>query len=136
HDRDVRHDGRTAGTPANHRRPRRLPRTPRVTRATLLTWGVASIGQRESPRRGRVRKQGHLPGVLDRPGDLPLLLHGDAGHAAAADLAAVGDELSQQIGVLVVDGVDPEERVGLLSGGTAGFHAASLMSMRSANGSL
>jgi hypothetical protein len=33
-------------------------------------------------------QQGHLSGGLDGAGDLPLL-HGHAGHPAAADLAAV-----------------------------------------------
>jgi hypothetical protein len=39
--------------------------------------------------------------------DLTLLLRADAGHPPSADLAAVGDELAQQRGVLVVDVGDP-----------------------------
>ena len=35
-----------------------------------------------------------------------MLLHGDADNATGADLAAVGDELPQRGGVLVVDGAD------------------------------
>src|SRR3954469_11175365 len=67
--------------------------------------------------RGRgVGQQRHLAGVLDRLGDLALLLGADAGHPAGPDLAAVGDELPQQVGVLVVDVVDLRslERVRLL----------------------
>src|SRR5689334_2601118 len=52
---------------------------------------------------GRVRQQGHLAGVLDRDGDVPLVLDAVAGHPTGADLAAVGDELAEQVGVLVVD---------------------------------
>src|SRR5690606_15093526 len=52
---------------------------------------------------GGVRQQRHLPRVLDRAGDLPLLLAGDPGHPPCPDLAAIGDELPQQRGVLVVD---------------------------------
>src|SRR5690606_13544748 len=44
-----------------------------------------------------------LGGVLDRRGDVPLVLGGVAGHSTSTDLAAVGDELPQQTGVLVVD---------------------------------
>src|SRR3954464_12658914 len=67
--------------------------------------------------RGRgVGQQRHLTGVLDRLGDLTLLLGAPAGHPPGADLAAVGDELAQQGGVLVVDRLDAGglERVGLL----------------------
>src|SRR3954452_16264756 len=52
---------------------------------------------------GRVRQQGHLAGVLDRDGDVTLVLDAVAGHPPRADLAAVGDELAEQDGVLVVD---------------------------------
>src|SRR3954451_13083211 len=52
---------------------------------------------------GRVREQGHLAGVLDRDGDVTLVLDAVAGHATRADLATVGDELAEQGGVLVVD---------------------------------
>ena len=63
-----------------------------------------------------VGQQRHLAGVLDRLGDLALLLGADAGDAAGADLAAVGDELAQQVGVLVVDVVDlGRERAGSTS---------------------
>src|SRR4051794_17434861 len=66
-------------------------------------------------RRG-VRQERHLAGVLDRTGDLALLLGTDPGHPPSADLAAVGDELAQQRGVLVIDVGDPVlvERVHLL----------------------
>src|SRR5690606_33275775 len=61
-------------------------------------------------------QQCHLPGVLDRPSDLALLLGRHTGHPPRADLAPVGDELPQQGGVLVVDVGDPllVERVHLL----------------------
>src|SRR5262245_66514562 len=52
---------------------------------------------------GRVRQQGHLAGVLDRDGDVTLVLDAVAGHPTRTDLAAVGDELAEQGGVLVVD---------------------------------
>src|SRR6478672_12823649 len=69
-----------------------------------------------SPRRRGVGEQGHLAGVLDRLGELALLLRGDAGDPAGTDLAAVRHELAQQVGVLVVDVVDlgREKRVRLL----------------------
>src|SRR4051812_6871363 len=52
---------------------------------------------------GAVGDQGHFAGVLDGAGYLPLLLPRHMRHPAATDLAAVGDELPQQVGVLVVD---------------------------------
>src|SRR4051812_22017862 len=52
---------------------------------------------------GRVGQQCDLAGVLDRDGDVPLVLDAVAGHPTRADLAAVGDELAEQGGVLVVD---------------------------------
>src|SRR3954447_3862135 len=52
---------------------------------------------------GRVGQQCHLAGVLDRDGDVTLVLDAVAGHPTRADLAAVGDELAEQGGVLVVD---------------------------------
>src|SRR3954447_7944539 len=51
---------------------------------------------------GRVGQQCHLAGVLDRDGDVPLVLDAVAGHPTRTDLAAVGDELPEQGGVLVV----------------------------------
>src|SRR5699024_9113324 len=65
----------------------------------------------------RVGEQSHLAGVLHSLGDLALFLDGDTGDPTGADLAAVGDELAQQRGVLVVDRplkVEALERVGLL----------------------
>src|SRR6185436_15245353 len=56
-----------------------------------------------SARGAGVRQQRHLAGVLDRRGDVPLVLGAVAGHPTGTDLAAVGDELPQQTGVLVVD---------------------------------
>src|SRR5436189_243449 len=50
-----------------------------------------------------VRQQRHLASVLHRDGDVALVLAAVAGHPAGPDLAAVGDVLPQQRGVLVVD---------------------------------
>src|SRR6266536_6187976 len=71
-----------------------------------------------SPGRGRVGQERHLAGVLDRLGELALLLRADPGDPPGTDLAAVGDELAQQRGVLVVDVVDLRrgERILLLLG--------------------
>src|SRR5580698_5556226 len=67
--------------------------------------GVPLIG-RSSPvsaSRARVGQQRHLARVLDRRGDVALVLRAVAGYPPGTDLAAVGDELPQQPGVLVVD---------------------------------
>src|SRR6476469_2159402 len=50
-----------------------------------------------------VGQQSELAGVLDRDRDGALVLDAVAGHPTRADLAAVGDELAEQRGVLVVD---------------------------------
>src|SRR3954463_5036522 len=52
---------------------------------------------------GRVGQQCHLAGVLDRDRHVTLVLDAVAGHPPRADLAAIGDELAEQGGVLVVD---------------------------------
>src|SRR5687768_13583186 len=52
---------------------------------------------------GRVGQQGDLASVLDRDGHVTLVLDAVAGHATRTDLAAVGDELAEERGVLVVD---------------------------------
>src|SRR3954454_23610692 len=64
-----------------------------------------------------VGEQRHLARVLHGAGDEPLLLHGDAGDPARADLAALGDELAQGGDVLVVDHPDLDALRG--SGGLA-----------------
>src|SRR3954467_14286919 len=51
----------------------------------------------------RVGQQGDLAGVLDGDGHVALVLDAVAGDPTRADLAAVGDELPEQRGVLVVD---------------------------------
>src|SRR3954453_13333990 len=50
-----------------------------------------------------VGQQRELAGVLHRDRDVALVLHTVAGDPTRADLAAVGDELAEQRGVLVVD---------------------------------
>src|ERR1700733_10464469 len=55
------------------------------------------------PRRGGEGQQRHLAGVLDRDRDVALMLDAVAGDAARADLAALADVRTQQLGVLVVD---------------------------------
>src|SRR5437764_4163508 len=77
---------------------------------------ISFIASSRSARGRGVREQSHLAGVLDCLRELALLLRADAGHPAGADLAAVGDELAQQRGVLEVDVVDlcGQQRVGLL----------------------
>src|SRR3954453_11977217 len=55
-----------------------------------------------SASRRRVGQQGDLTGVLDGRGDVALVLHTVAGDPTRTDLAAVGDELAEQVGVLVV----------------------------------
>src|SRR5690242_16811857 len=71
-----------------------------------------------SAGRAGVRQQRHLPRVLHGLGDLTLLLHGDTGDPTGADLAPVGDELPQDVDVLVVDLLDTRglQRVLLLLG--------------------
>src|SRR3954447_23358060 len=53
-----------------------------------------------------VGQQRHLATVLDRHGDIALVLAAVAGHSPRADLAAVGDVLAEQGRVFVVDEVD------------------------------
>src|SRR3954452_15107241 len=71
------------------------------------------VAPSSASRRG-VRQQRDLAGVLDGDGDLALVLDGQPGHPAGADLAALGDELPQGRGVLVVDDLPLAERVRLL----------------------
>src|SRR5947199_9096314 len=84
----------------------------------VTSWVRMIFMSSSSAGRRRVGQERHLAGVLDRTGDLALLLGADARHPSRADLAAVGDELPQQRGVLVVDVEDPllVERVHLLLG--------------------
>src|SRR4051812_30100447 len=56
-----------------------------------------------SARRRRVGEQRHLAAVLHGHGDVALVLRAVAADPTRADLAAVGDVLAQQAGVLVVD---------------------------------
>src|SRR5215468_9339502 len=59
--------------------------------------------QASLPGRARVGQHRHLARVLDRGGDVALMLGAVAGHPPGPDLAPVGDELPQQRRVLVVD---------------------------------
>src|SRR3954470_16117919 len=87
-------------------------------RMSFISSAFPSAGRSRSARRAGVRQQGHLPRVLDGLGDLALLLHGNAGDPTGSDLAAVRDELPQDVDVLVVDLLDSRalERVLLLLG--------------------
>src|SRR3954453_16192598 len=67
------------------------------------SWVRMSFIRSSSAGRRRVGQQGHLAGVLARDGDVALVLDAVAGDPAGTDLSAVGDELPQQGGVLVVD---------------------------------
>src|SRR5438270_459856 len=58
----------------------------------ILSAGRAGVGQ-----------QRHLAAVLHCDRDIALVLRAVARHPARTNLAAVGDELAQQRGVLVVD---------------------------------
>jgi len=53
-----------------------------------------------------VGEERNLARVLDRHGDVALMPRAASGDATCADLAAVGDELAQQVDVLVVDRLD------------------------------
>src|SRR5215475_101455 len=77
---------------------------------------MSFIASAPSARSTRVRQQRHLAAVLHRGGDVTLMLAAVAGHPASPNLAAVGDELPQQGGVLVVDvnGLVLAERANLL----------------------
>src|SRR5262245_28524415 len=90
--------------------------SPGVPRPVTSWVRMIFITDLQSARGGRIGQQRHLARVLDGTRDLSLLLRADAGHPPSADLAAVGDELAQQRGVLVVDVGDPlfVERVHLL----------------------
>src|SRR3954453_12268405 len=84
---------------------------------------ISSVPSGRSAGRAGVRQQRHLPRVLDGLGDLALLLHRDAGDPTGTDLAAVRDELPQDVDVLVVDLLDARalQRVLLLLGLTNGW---------------
>lgn len=64
--------------------------------------------QRVAACPGLGRQQRHLAGVLDRLGDLALLLDCQAGHSPGANLASVRDEHPQCCGVFVIDALDAE----------------------------
>ena len=88
---------RTSVSDAGQRSRRAADRlgSPRRFAATALLGDPAGVGQ-----------QRHLAGVLDRQGDLRLLLGVVAGDASGADLGPVGHEPAEQVDVLVVDVLD------------------------------
>src|SRR3954452_1452848 len=86
------------------------PGAPRLgTSAVRMSFIVGVLRCTEVRSRARsaggrgVGQQRDLAGVLDRDRDVTLVLTAVAGDPARPDLAAVGDELPQQAGVLVVD---------------------------------
>src|SRR5260370_33823869 len=78
----------------------------------------ASVPSLALASRARVRQQRHLARVLDRGGDVALVLRAVTGNPPRADLAAVGNKLPQQPGVLVVHPGHPflAEKADLLLG--------------------
>jgi hypothetical protein len=48
-------------------------------------------------------QESHNPSALDRVGQIALLLGGEASQTTGQDFAALGDELLEQIDILVVD---------------------------------
>ena len=81
--------------------------------ALAVALGAAGLGDAAG-----VGQQRHLAGVLDRPGDLGLLLRAVAGDAAGPDLGPVGHEPAEQVHVLPVDVLDAlgEQEAHLLLG--------------------
>src|SRR5437660_8238248 len=76
------------------------PPRPLTSVVRMSFTSVAPLGS--AGGRG-VGQQRHLARVLHRDGDVALMLAAVAGDPASPDLAAVGDVLAQQRGVLVVD---------------------------------
>src|SRR3954454_23219014 len=73
--------------------------------ATALTIARRTARPRVGDALG-VRQQCHLARVLDRIGDVALLLHGVAGDPTVANLGTVAHEAGQQVDVFVVDVLD------------------------------
>src|SRR5262249_1017595 len=90
----------------------------------LTSWvrmsfiGVRDMCRSSLSRRAGVGKQGHLTGVLDRGGHIPLVPGAVPGNPPGADLAAIGDVLAEKARVLVVHVADLvlAERANLLLG--------------------
>src|SRR3954453_13114589 len=78
------------------------PGAPRLGTSAVRMSFTSVSSSRSACGRG-VGQQRDLAGVLDRDGHVTLVLTAVAGDPAGPDLAAVGDELPQQAGVLVVD---------------------------------
>src|ERR1700722_16418628 len=75
-------------------------------RMSLMGVPLICLTSPASASRARIGQQRHLARVLDRRGDIALMLRAVAGDPPGTDLAAVGDELPQQPGVLVVHAGD------------------------------
>src|SRR6266496_1281731 len=78
------------------------PGPPRPLTSVVRMSFIVSVLPGSARGRG-VGQQRHLTGVLHRDCDVPLVLAAVPGDPAGPDLAAVGDVLPQQRGVLVVD---------------------------------
>jgi hypothetical protein len=75
--------------------------SPSPTRSPTLKVAAA---RREASAFGiHKRQQGHNAGTLNRVGQVTLLLGCQASEPAGKDLAALGDELLEQIDIFVVD---------------------------------
>ena len=55
-------------------------------------------------------EKGDNPGTLDRIGEVTLLLGSEAGHPTGKDLAALGDELFEEINIFVIDRITRLDR--------------------------
>jgi hypothetical protein len=86
----------------------------------MASWGLSPATPTKSPTWGEEprtslteggnsafwihkRQQGDNPGPFDGVGEIALLLGGETRETTGQDLAALGDELLEQIDILVVD---------------------------------
>lgn len=52
-----------------------------------------------------IGQEGHIAGILNRSGEIPLLFSGEVRDPAGQNFTAFGDKFTQQFGVFVVDGI-------------------------------
>jgi hypothetical protein len=75
-----------------------------------LRYNFSAITEEQVSRTALVmrgeRQQGDIAGLLNGPGQPPLVRGTHAGQAPGNDLASLGDELLQQADIPVGDGVD------------------------------